>query len=157
MHRMCSTQVASAAYYSTTQMYRVHCIIVGWIFVNKMSGMPFFKNYLKKYVSKWVWRYIWVVPYIASVLCKMWLHDKWLGLRKSVLSPMLADLIFHHEQISCYTYVICFCWLLFWNTVAMCASSLLSKWRLGQSWDGCEWLHSCVVLNNGVCCNFPSF
>jgi len=31
----------------------------------------------------------------------------------------------------------------------------VSKWRLGQSWDGCEWLHSSVVLNKGVCCKFP--
>jgi len=25
----------------------------------------------------------------------------------------------------------------------------VSKWRLGQLWDGCEWLHSSVVLNKG--------
>jgi len=32
-------------------------------------------------------------------------------------------------------------------------SGLVSKWRLGQSWDG--WLHSSVVLNEDVCCKFP--
>ena len=40
------------------------------------------------------------------------------------------------------------CWLLFWSTVAICTSGLVSKWNLGQSWNGCEWLSSSVMLNN---------
>jgi len=39
--------------------------------------------------------------------------------------------------------------------VVICMSSLVCKWRLCQSWDGCEWLYSYVVLNKGVCCKFP--
>jgi len=34
-------------------------------------------------------------------------------------------------------------------------SGLVSKWKLVQSWDDCEWLHSSVVLNKVVCCVFP--
>jgi len=85
---------------------------------------------------------------------------------KLVLSSISADSIFHHEQNGTwtnkfhiqnklqYTWVVCFCWLLFWNTVVICTSGLVSKWRFGQSWDGYEWLHSSVVLNKGVCCKF---
>jgi len=54
-----------------------------------------------------------------------------------------------------YNQVICFSWLLFWSTVAICTSCLVSKWGLGQSWNGYEWLHSSVVLNKDVCYNFP--
>ena len=43
----------------------------------------------------------------------------------------------------------------FLGIVVICTSSLVSKWRFGQSLDGCEWLHSSVVLNKDVCCKFP--
>jgi len=36
--------------------------------------------------------------------------------------------------------------------VAIFTSGLVS---LGPFWDGCEWLHSYVVLNKGVYCEFP--
>ena len=55
-----------------------------------------------------------------------------------------------------YTEVVCFCWLLFRIiTVAIYTSCLMSKRKLGQFWDGCEWLRSSVVLNKGVCHKFP--
>jgi len=33
--------------------------------------------------------------------------------------------------------------------------TILVSILLGQSWDGCKWLHSSVVLNKGVCYEFP--
>ena len=64
-----------------------------------------------------------------------------------IMNRVLHEYTYYYIHI--YTWVV---WLLFWNTVATHTSGLGSKWNLGQSWDGCEWLQSSVVLNKDICC-----
>jgi len=75
------------------------------------------------------------------------MHWVW---EKLVLLYMPADLIFRHEQngirINIKFHIQNKSGLLFLSTVAIRTSSLGSKWKLGKSWDGCEWLHSSYVV-----------
>ena len=72
-----------------------------------------------------------------------------------IMNRMVHDKLINFIFKTSYTWVVCFCWLLYWSSVAICTSGPVSKWSFGQSWDGHEWLHSSVVLNKGVCCKFP--
>jgi len=99
--------------------------------------------------------------------CNSWFSSKYMtgSGKTTVLSPMSADLIFHFTQRcmnkllnstfkTSHTGIVCFCWLIFWSTVTIYTSSLENKWRSGQPVDGCEWLHSSVVLNKNLYCKF---
>jgi len=51
--------------------------------------------------------------------------------------------------------VVCFSWLLFKNTVVICASSQGCKYCPGWRLGGFEWLYSLMMLNKPSCNKFP--
>ena len=80
---------------------------------------------------------------------------------------MLSDSIFHHKQNGLYSKQASYTGLsgqlllaaflkhMQWQSARGWSGACPNAWKLGQTWDSCELLHSCVVLNKGVCGKLP--
>ena len=90
------------------------------------------------------------------------IYYMWPGLRKSVLLPVsrfnfsswtewymnkLINFIFKTS----YTWVVCFCWLLFWAVWR----SVWAVWCPNGGFASLGLVVSGCMLNKGVCCKFP--